>query len=307
MWRRHLAAYEAIGVRYILTKPSENPFITPLPPAPTARTPYALAPGQSLTTSLQARLPGAGTIHAAALLIGTYLGAARGTLTLQLCAGATCQSGHAALASAKDNAYLMINLAHGLRLPTRHRLRVTITHAPGGTPVALWLAPLPQTGLARLAPAPGPGGNAPILHLIWLRRIPKIVYQDAIMRIFALPHPAAFFTSRPACQITPHGLNRLTARCAAPARLLRREAADPGWHASLNGRATPIGLRDGLLQTIALPAGTSQIRFWYRPPYTRTSSALALLALGLWLGLWWRGREPHHEPARPVSPRVSHQ
>ncbi len=305
--RRHLAAYEAIGVRYILTKPTENPFITPLPSAPTARIAYALAPGQSLTTSLQARLPGAGTIHAAALLIGTYLGAARGTLTLQLCAGATCQSGHAALATAKDNAYLIINLAHGLRLPTRHRLRVTITHAPGGTPVALWLAPLPQTGLARLAPAPGPGGNAPILHLIWLRRIPKIVYQDAIMRIFALPHPAAFFTSRPACQITPHGLNRLTARCAAPARLLRREAADPGWHATLNGRATPIFVRDGFLQTIALPAGTSQIRFWYRPPYTRASSALALLALGLWLGLWWRGREPHHEPARPVSPRVSHQ
>jgi hypothetical protein len=44
-------------------------------------------------------------------------------------------------------------------------------------------------------------------------------------------------------------------------------------------------VRYGLLQTIALPAGTSHIRFWYRPPYTRTSRAIALGALLLWLGL----------------------
>jgi hypothetical protein len=303
--RRHLAAYEAIGVRYILTKPAQNPFITRLPPAPAHRTAYALAPGRSLITSIQARLPGAGTIHAAALLIGTYLGAARGTLTLQLCAGANCQSGSAPLAHAQDNAYLIINLAHGLRLPTRQRLRVTITHAPGGTPVALWLAPMPQTGLARLAPSPGPGGNAPILRLIWLTISPKIVYQDRIMRIFALPHPAPFFTTSPACRLTAHGLNQLTAHCAAPASLLRREATDPGWHATRNGTNTPIGVRDGLLQTIALPAGISHIRFWYRPPYTRTSSAIALGALLLWLGLWWRGREPNRKPNRPtIAPTI---
>ncbi len=304
--RRHLAAYEAIGVRYILTKPNQNPFITALP-TPTHTTAYPLAPGQSLTGQLQARLPGAGDIRAAALFIGTYAGAARGTLTLQLCAHRICQSATAALDGAQDNAYLLFKLPHRLRLPEQSPLHYRITHGKTGAPVALWLAPLPATGLTRLARSPGPDHQAPILRLIWLTHLPKIVYQDRVMRIFALPHPAAFFTASPACTLTPRSLNALTATCPAPATLLRREAADPGWHATLNGHAEPIGLDHGLLQTIALPAGPSIIRFWYRPLYTRSSSALALAALLLWIGLYLQGRQSRRQPNRTTGTPIIDQ
>jgi hypothetical protein len=91
-------------------------------------------------------------------------------------------------------------------------------------------------------------------------------------------------------------VDRVTAR--HPTLLIRSEAYVSGWHAQVArpGRPTvdlPVR-RHGLVQAVALPAGTSTVTFLYRPrglDLGLVGSAVGLLALvgagGRW---WWRRR-----------------
>jgi hypothetical protein len=93
---------------------------------------------------------------------------------------------------------------------------------------------------------------------------PTLVYAGKAMRIWALPSPAPY-ADAPGCVLRP--VDRLTfgASCGAPSRLLRRELFDPGWRASVNGRAVPVG-QEEIFQTVDLPVGDSAVRFAYAPP-----------------------------------------
>jgi Bacterial membrane protein YfhO. len=289
--RRHIAAYRAIGVKYVVSPPGHDPFVAhaTLPVSITARSAFALSAGGKLSGVVPAGLLGISRISEVDTLIGTYAGAARGTLRLKLCAGADCATASAPLAGAKDNGYLALPLDHPLTVAPAQPLRYRFTHRTGSA-VALWLGDLqpdaPAT-LAVAASAPAQPPQAPILRFV--ETTPGIaarpVFQDQVMRIYRLEGARRFFSATPSCRITPSGFDRLTTDCPAAATLVRLEAADAGWHATVDGHDVPIATVSALFQSIAVPAGRSDIRFFYRPPFIRSSCAAALAALAIWLFL----------------------
>jgi hypothetical protein len=109
---------------------------------------------------------------------------------------------------------------------------------------------------------------------------PKRVYADPSMAIYELPGPKPYFELlRGKCDLAVVGRARLSATCAAPATLLRRELYFPGWRAEVNGVAAAIAEHERLFQEIALPAGRSEVRFDYAPLHIGWAWFAAALAL----------------------------
>lgn len=113
------------------------------------------------------------------------------------------------------------------------------------------------------------------------------VFVSKAMWIYRLDHAAPYYATTPgsACAISMPKRTRVRIECAKPAALIRRELFYPGWHARVNGHAVPVRQAAPLFQTIALPAGRSKIRFFYRPPFERRACVAAGLGLLLWLAL----------------------
>jgi hypothetical protein len=106
-----------------------------------------------------------------------------------------------------------------------------------------------------------------------------LVYEDAAMRIFELPAPAPYFDPlEGGCTVSAGMRTHANVQCASPGTLVRRELYFPGWRAEVNGREVPIWPYDGAFQVIAVPQGTSDVRFRYAPPYIEW--AWAAFALG---------------------------
>jgi hypothetical protein len=120
----------------------------------------------------------------------------------------------------------------------------------------------------------------------------KLVYLDDQLAIFELPDPKPYFeASAPGCTVTARGRLDATVNCPEPASLVRRELFFPGWAATVNGRAAPLTEHDGLFQALALPAGTSEVRYRYAPPHIEWAwmamfMAVSILALAT---AWPRG------------------
>ncbi|MGC9268875.1 hypothetical protein [Acidiphilium sp.] len=285
--RRHLAAYGAIGVKYVLTPPDQNPFVThaDLPVTSAGQVPFALPAGGVLSGDIPAGTISLRHVDRVDVLIGTYDGAARGALSVQLCTRKICATGHAELATAQDDHFLAIKLDHRLDVPVDAGLRYRFTHRHGAA-VAIWLGSFridapPALAVGGIAPP-----HAPLLRLIDTPRdAPPLVFANQVMRIYRLDRPREFFTTVPACHLTRLAIDAVDADCPAPARLLRLEAYYPGWHARIAGRAVPIERTESIFQSVALPAGRSKVRFFYRPPFIRISCAMALAGLAMWLGL----------------------
>jgi len=59
----------------------------------------------------------------------------------------------------------------------------------------------------------------------------------------------------------------------------------PGWRVSVNRALAAAVWQDGLFQSAALPAGHSQVRYHFAPPYIEFGWAASLLGMG---GLIWQ-------------------
>jgi uncharacterized membrane protein YfhO len=79
-----------------------------------------------------------------------------------------------------------------------------------------------------------------------------------------------------------------------------------GWSATVNGEPAPIGISDGVFQTIDLPAGDARIRFTYEPPGFKLALVAAATALlfvcSAFIG-FIRGRKAR--PARALAGKTS--
>ncbi len=64
----------------------------------------------------------------------------------------------------------------------------------------------------------------------------------------------------------------------AATRLITSETAYPGWHASVDGRATALETVDGAFRAIPLPAGRHKVEMWFSPGILWWSMALAAVA-----------------------------
>jgi uncharacterized membrane protein YfhO len=69
--------------------------------------------------------------------------------------------------------------------------------------------------------------------------------------------------------------------------LVVRDLYWPGWKARVDGRPVPLLPADGVFRAVALPAGTHQVEFRYRPLSFGLGGILSVLAA---LGLLLSGR-----------------
>jgi hypothetical protein len=286
--RTNLAAYEQIGVRYVLVPPGFDPFLTVVRPTRLegGNTPLPLFDGQAVAGTLAEPLPHDGTITRVNVDIGTYSGAANGALEATLCTRTACATGSADLARAIDNEPFAVALARPLPVAAGDHLRYSIRHVGGANPVAVWLWPAATPSPEPLAGPAGPiSGRVPDIAAAYAPEAdhPRLAYQGATLDVYELLHAAPYFeVSGGACALVPHGGDAVSTHCDRTAVLVRREMFDAGWRASVNGSAQPVRRTGEIFQEIDLPAGTADVRFRYRPPYI--GAAYAAFAAGL-LGL----------------------
>jgi hypothetical protein len=272
--RERLSAYEAIGVRYVVTTPGDNFFwanqFQPVYTAQRNSTQNLFPGGPDLTGLVTTALPFS-SIGAMSVVTGTFFGTARGPVVATLCAAGTCVSATADAGTAVDNAPLIFTFSAPLNVPPRAKITYRFSH-PSGTPLAIWYAPAP---VHRLKPVISliEGSNSPA---------PRLVLRDATASIFELPQAAPYAqTAEANCTLTIISRQNIHTSCPTATVLTRRELFYPGWSAMANN--TPIALSQaGLFQSVAIPAGNASIKFSYAPPYIRPACALALLAGLLW-------------------------
>lgn len=289
--RANLAAYEAVGVRYVLAPPGREPFLPQADVGGGIDGAVVLSGGQSAAGSVPAALVTLPRVSAVGVMLATFAGRSSGRLDLQLCTAAGCASGGVDLSRAGDNKFATISLSPALPVPASGALRYVFRHAAGG-PVALWLAPAAPGGPAGLGLDGHPPGVSPLLRFYGEAAAAGVamVFQDQATAIYRLPDTRPYFSTAPACALHVADRNHVAAQCAGPAVLTRLEAFYPGWRARVNGRDVAPAETGGIFQAVPLPAGRSLVTFTYRPAGTRLSVGLALAALLLWLGLVVRSR-----------------
>ena len=110
------------------------------------------------------------------------------------------------------------------------------------------------------------------------------VWSDAYDRIWSLPGAEPLYSATsPGCTVRARGWDGAVVTCARPAQLIRRELDEPGWRATVGGRAVTVSASGPLFQTVPVPAGTSTVTWSFEPPHDRLSllgpvAAAAVLA-----------------------------
>ena len=306
--RRNLAAYEEVGVKYVVAPAGEDPFIEQisLPTANQGNRPLALAAGQSAQGETPPGLlkkPVA--IDALGVLIGNYAQTSDGALVVRLCVANQCATASVDLASSRDNAVLWAPLDQPLNAPEGSVLSFSILHQGGVKPVALWESPTDSS-----QSLVGPEGPVAGFGLSLRLRVaqsgdpPSQVYSDPLMRIYELRAPKPYFEALGgSCRLEPRSRRRVFADCATAATLVRRELFYPGWRAWVGGQPAAIDAHDDLFESVQLPPGRNLVTFRYAPP----GVLWAWLAMGLALaGLAAPARGANsRSPATSAKPAVS--
>jgi hypothetical protein len=133
---------------------------------------------------------------------------------------------------------------------------------------------LPRDGLADLMRAYEATGVSYALTA-WGVDLPlagaTLAWRGDSMNIWKLPDPAPYFSAG-VCALTPRSRLAVEADCPAPATLRRLELTWPGWRVRIGGAPAEI-VADDIFQTVALPAGRSEIAFAYAPPWINAAWA----------------------------------
>ena len=98
------------------------------------------------------------------------------------------------------------------------------------------------------------------------------------MSIYQLPDTRDYF-SAPGCTFVPVSHERVDGSCTRASKLIRLELFMQGWSATVNGEPAPVGISDGVFQTVDLPAGEMRVSFSYEPPGFGLALAAAAAAL----------------------------
>lgn len=164
--------------------------------------------------------------------------------------------------------------------------------------------------------------NPTALPRVWLAgRVTFVEQETALQRICAEDFdprqevlltgngPAADPSVEGRVQLNQLGLNRLSleVETTAPAYVVLAVSSDPGWKATLDGKATPILTAYGIYQAVWVPAGHHTVVFSYWPVSLTGGLMGALLGLvGMILLLLLALRERSREGRRTQTESALH-
>jgi hypothetical protein len=290
--QRYIKNYRFLGVRYIVASPGVQLTSTISIPNNRARqSVVGLGQGQSLTLSriAPAVFSKLGPISEIGIFQGNYGNTATGILSVSVCARSLCSTGSANLDSSADNSAFHINISPPLTINPGDRLSVTINHATGSHPDAIWLWPGagPDQSLKTSSGQTLKGQTVQLVFNTGSNRHEFThVYADQLMDIWRVRHADNFYTTNgSACTLRVMRLNSVIAQCSGPDALVRRELFMPGWHATINGAPVMITPDHDIVQKISLKPGENRIRFHFAPPFSQLAwlvfwlSVVALLAV----------------------------
>ncbi|HSX42987.1 MAG TPA: YfhO family protein [Candidatus Saccharimonadales bacterium] len=110
----------------------------------------------------------------------------------------------------------------------------------------------------------------------------KLVFHSQVSEIYLLPNPKPFVsTIAGACTTRTSGFDAVIAHCSKASTLLRLEQYFPGWTATVDGKPTTIGKYQGLMQTVAVPAGKHTVQFHFEPPHVKLTYLVVALTLAV--------------------------
>jgi len=276
--QQRLSRYAQAGVKYLLAG-ADFGFTPAFPLLPAGRYAHPLAAGAWIRISAEATPAAPLSVTAVSLLVGTYSNTSTGHLKATLCTEAACAEGVADLGSTEDNKPLRIALGRPIRIEAATNYTVTIEKPDGDKAVALWMFPpaAPNTAIAMIGnPAP-PGQYFPALRFL-SGTGDNLVYRGRSMSIYQLPDTRDYF-SAPGCTFVPVSHDRVDGSCTRASKLIRLELFMQGWSATVNGEPAPVGISDGVFQTVDLPAGEMRVSFSYEPPGFGLALAAAAAAL----------------------------
>lgn len=271
--RERLPLYGNAGVKYLLAPADFFAHAAFAGLNEPGKRPHGLGPGQSLTISARRGQSDESSVTGVTVRVGTYGDTATGSLGVRLCVRQICTDGAADIARVRDGQPLAIALDKPIDIAAGEPFTITFKKIGDGNVVAVWLFDAaPAVDWERSAT------GVPDLGFVAHRSLLP-VHQGPAMAIFEIPGTRSYF-SAPGCDVAPQSRNRVDVRCATPSTLMRLELYMRGWRARINGAAASIGREDETFQTVALPAGQSQVTFSYRPPgigMALTASVVAIL------------------------------
>ena len=103
------------------------------------------------------------------------------------------------------------------------------------------------------------------------------VFVSETTEIYELSSPATYFAADN-CTLTFGDRQSVSADCAAPSKLTRLELWMPGWSATVNGNDAAVSTVANTFQSVALPAGKSEVTFQFEPPHVRLGWIASFLA-----------------------------
>jgi hypothetical protein len=115
----------------------------------------------------------------------------------------------------------------------------------------------------------------------------RLVHADALVAVYRLPDPAPLYSvAKGSCVLSHPTLDGVTADCAGPATVVRRELSMPGWSATDGQRSVPVRPWRAVFQRVRLPAGRARVRFSFVPPHEAAAGGAMAAGLALLLAGW---------------------
>lgn len=225
--------------------------------------------------------------------VGTVVGNSEsmvdGDLAVEICAETVCRSGQRPLAGSTDDTFFQVPLDKPLATAAGTPLRLVFSHQGGSRPLLF----RSETTGGMSQQIKGPDGLIPghtiQIELEYGTALPGLrkSYTDSLMDIWELPNPAPYFQviQGGPCALLTMQRENLTAECAAPATLIRRELFMPGWRVTVNGTAVAAVQQSGIFQSTALPVGRSHVQYRFTPPYVEFGWAASIVGIA---GLAWQ-------------------
>jgi hypothetical protein len=301
--RENVAQYKEIGVRYVVSPHSENPFerISGLDLMDSGNEPFNLASDQTIGGQISGPQFAENKVTAVRITIGNFSGKSDGVLRIRLSADGYSVTGERSIQESEDNQPFTVLLNQPITF-TSGQVRYEISHSGGTYPVALWLWPekggqqpyyngnmgtsafRPRTTTTILPFSNLPSGYAPKLGFIQTlepgRERPQRVFESGGMDIYELSGVKPYFeVIKGNCDLKVENRSVVSVNCYSESELVRRELYYPGWRAYGAGKEIHIEPQLGIFQSIKISPGRYKITFWYTPTHARIIWLLFLLGV----------------------------